>query len=313
MIRIEKKVKAGAVIALLFFMATFASAAWEKHYEHSFEQDMAGSGYAMVRQNVNTGNLELLNYMHGSGTIDGATLISSNLSRNKYFYQDVNTHAYSGSDYAYAQNISFLEQNEMVYSPVAFAYGTGWYEKNPIVYNSKLKEKTWGKNYQPEMGVSMHHQIEYASAFVKDISVDLQCKEEVPYYYEFGDKKLNRFSSTPEDGIGLARMKIEEEVTEGVVHIGELVAGDGDHGWKNPIVEIDENYVGTFKIQKNMEFTACKVAKKPRPDWLSCCIGGYAGMAEDDRMWGEKEIFDCTCRDVAWGKAWEDKSRAQPL
>jgi len=159
----------------------------------------------------------------------------------------------------------------------------------------------------------MHHQIEYASAFVKDISVDLQCKEEVPYYYEFGDKKLNRFSSTPEDGIGLARMKIEEEVTEGVVHIGELVAGDGDHGWKNPIVEIDENYVGTFKIQKNMEFTACKVAKKPRPDWLSCCIGGYATMADDDRMWGEKEIFDCTCRDVAWGKAWEDKSRAQPL
>ncbi|UEC41891.1 MAG: conserved exported protein of unknown function [Methanothrix sp.] len=311
MIRIGKNVKAVAALALLLFMVASASAAWEKQYEHSIEQDVAGSGFSMVRQNVNTGNLELLNYMHGSGTMDAAMLISSNLSRNKHYPQDANTHVYRyDAEYALAQNISFLEQNEMVYSPMAFAYGTGWYEKNPIVYNSKLKEKTWGKNYQPEMGVSMHHQIEYASAFVKDIGVDLQCKEEVPYYDEFGTR---RYSTTPEDGIGLARMKIEEEVTEGVVHIGELVAGDGDHGWKNPIVEIDENYVGTFKIQKNMEFTACKVAKKPRPDWLSCCIGGYSAMAEDDRMWGEKEIFDCTCRDVAWGKAWEDKSRAQPL
>ena len=319
MVRIEKKVKAAAALALLLFTATFASAAWEKQYEHSIEQDVAGSGYSMVRQNVNTGNLELLNYMHGSGTIDAAMLISSNLSRNKHNPQHVDTHVYLPAEYAYAQNISFLEQNEMVYSPMAFAYGTGWYEKNPIVYNSKLKEKTWGKNYQPEMGVSMHHQIEYASAFVKDIGVELQCIEEVPRYIEqIPTSKESRFSSTPEDGIGLVRMKIEEEVTEGVVHIGELVVARDryktkEHGWKNPIIEIDENYVGTFKIQKNMEFTACKAAKKPRPDWLSCCVGGYSTMAEDDRMWGEKEIFDCTCRDVAWGKAWEDKSRAQPL
>ena len=306
MIRIEKKVKAAAALALLLFMATIASAAWEKQYEHSIEQDVAGSGYAMVRQNVNTETLQLLNYMHGSGTIDGATLISSNESKNDYYLQDRDTLVYEDKMTAKSGNISFLEQNEMVYSPMAFAYGTGWYEKNPIVYNSKLKEKTWGKNYQPEMGVSMHHQIEYASAFVKDIGVDLQCRDEV--------------TQTPatEQGYGLVRMKIEEEVTEGTVHIGELVVArdrynTGEHGWKDPIIEIDENYVGTFKIQKNMEFTACKAAKKLKPDWLSCCIGGYATMADDDRMWGEKEIFDCTFRDVAWGKAWEDKSRAQPL
>jgi hypothetical protein len=27
----------------------------------------------------------------------------------------------------------------------------------------------------------------------------------------------------------------------------------------------------------------------------------------------ETEIFDCTCRDVAWGDSWEDKSKEQPL
>jgi len=308
-IRIGRMMKAGAALALLLFMAASASAGWVQLYEHNFEQDVQGEGYAMVYQNVNTPTLELQNYMHGSGTMDAATLISSNESKIKYYPQDLNTQVYLPAEYAYSQNISFLEQNEMVYAPVAMAYGTGYYEKNPIVYNSKLKEKTWGKNYQCEVRTSMHHQIEYASAFVKDIGVDLECKQEVPIYYEPDHK---RYSSSPENGVGIARMRIEEEVTEGTVHIGELVGGSlTDPASKVAMIEIDENYVGTFKIQKNMEFCATKYAKKVRPDWLSCCIGGYESIEGDDKMWGEEEIFDCTCRDVAWGDSWSDKSREQ--
>ncbi len=293
--------KAGVALALLLLMAASASAAWLKDYEHTFEQDVAGNGFAVVRQNVNTPDLELLNYMHGSGSMDAATLISSNQSRNKYYYQDLNTLVYRGYEYSYAQNISFLEQNEMVYSPMAMAYGTGYYAKNPIVYNSKLKEKTWGKNYQPEVQTSMHHQIEYASAFNKDVGVDLQCKEPVP-------TTTSKYSSSPENGVGLARMGIEEDVTEGAVHVGELVGP-----WKYPMIDIEEDYIGTFSIQKNMEFCANKYAKPVRADWLSCCIGGYGEMADEDKVWGEEEIFDCTCRDVAWGDSWTDKSREQPL
>jgi len=306
-IRIERMTKAAAVLALLLFIAAPASATWLTQYEHTFEQDVEGNGYAVVRQNVNTPTLELLNYMHGSGTMDAATLISSNQSFNKYYPQDLNTQVYQSPEYAYSANISLLEQNEMVYAPMAMAYGTGYYAKNPIVYNSKLKEKTWGKNYQPEVETSMHHQIEYASAFVKDVGVDLMCKEEVPVYWEYPtDHK--RYSSTPENGVGLARMRIEEDVTEGVVHVGELVGP-----WKYSMIEIDEDYVGTFSIQKNMEFCATKYTKPVRPDWLSCCIGGYDSMADDDKLWGEEAIFDCTCRDKAWGDAWPDKSREQPL
>jgi hypothetical protein len=61
-------------------------------------------------------------------------------------HQDQNTLAYidtskKGDGDVYAGNISFLEQNEMVYSPVTMAYGTGYYAKNPVVYNSKLKRE----------------------------------------------------------------------------------------------------------------------------------------------------------------------------
>ena len=308
MIRIGRMTKAGAALVLLLFMAAKASAAWEKQYEHTFEQDVAGNGFAVVRQNVNTPSLKLLNYMHGSGSMDAATLIRSNQSKISYYPQNRDTYLYLPKEDAYAQNISFLEQNEMVYSPMAMAYGTGYYAKNPIVYNSKLKEKTWGKNYQPEVFTSMHHQIEYASAFNKDVGVDLQCKMPVPHYYEFEPSSDKRYSSSPENGVGLARMRIEEDVTEGAVHVGELVGP-----WKYPMIDIEEDYIGTFSIQKNMEFCANKYARKVRPDWLSCCIGGYGSMEDYDKEWGEEEIFDCTCRDVAWGDSWTDKSREQPL
>jgi hypothetical protein len=273
--------------------------------EQKLEQDVAGEGYVMVYQKVNTETLQLSNYMHGSGTMDSATLIYSNQSSISGNPEDKNTGMYLPSVSVHAGNISFLEQNEMVYAPVAMAYGTGYYAENPIVYNSKLKEKTVGKSYQE--GVSMHHQIEYASAFVKDIGVDLQCKEPWP--------PSGYYSSNPKAGYGLARMRIEEEVTEGSIHVGQLMTDpkSEEHGWKNPLIEIDENYVGTFKLTKNMEVCVTKSASKPRPDWLSCCIGGYGAMEDYDRTWGEEEIFDCTCRDVAWGDSWEDKSKEQPL
>jgi len=272
-------------------------------YEHKFHQDVEGQGYSMVYQNVNTKTLQLKNYMHGSGTMDAATLIDSNQSKgDKSSYKwDKKTGTYKWDDPAttvYSSNISFVEQNEMTYSPMAMVYGTGWYEKNPIVYNSKLKERTEGKSYQE--GVSMLHQIEYASAFKKDIGVDLECVEPT----KEGAAK----------GYGLARMKIEEEVVEGVVHIGQLVTDRSgkDHGWKNPLVEIDENYHGSFRITKNMEYRAEKgSAPTVAKDWLSCCFGGYDKIADEDKLGLDKEVFDCTCRDVAWGKAWNDTSKAQ--
>lgn len=145
----------------------------------------------------------------------------------------------------------------------------------------------------------MLHQIEYASAFVKDIGVELKNEE-----------KSSGYSSKPLNGLSSTSMKIEEEVTEGSVHVGQLLTTSGE-GWKKTLIEIDENYAGTFKITKNMEISTCCTGSKPKSDWLSCCIGGYGGIEDDDKMWGEEEIFDCTCREKAWGDSWNDTSKAQ--
>ncbi len=313
--------------ALLLTLAVSCSA-WaagnpEGYYiknEQKLEQDLQGEGFVMVYQKVNTESLQLKNYLHGSGTMDAAFIISSNQSKaGGKCTQDQNTLAYidtskKGDGDVYAGNISFLEQNEMVYSPVTMAYGTGYYAKNPIVYNSKLKERTEAKNYNTAacgdgQGVSMLHQIEYASAFQKDIGVELKNQQKWPQ---------KGYSSSPINGFSRTSMKIEEDVTEGAVHVGQLMTKEGldcrsADGWKNPLIEIDENYIGTFKITKNMEICTSCSGSKPRADWLSCCIGGYGNMDGDDKLWSEKEIFDCTCRDVAWGKSWGDKTREQSL
>ncbi len=314
--------------AALLVMLAVSGPAWagtnpDGYYlknEQKLEQDVEGEGFVMVYQKVNTESLQILNYLHGSGTMDAAFLINSNQSTTGgKCTQDQNTLAYintkdKGDDSAYAENISFLEQNEMVYAPVAMAYGTGFYAKNPIVYNSKLKERTEGKNYggscQSE-AVSMLHQIEYASAFEKDIGVKLRNQEKWPQ---------KGYSSSPIKGLSSTSMKIEEEVTEGSVHIGQLMTViptekgtncKSNFAWKNPLIEIDENYIGTFKITKNMEICTSCSGSKPRDDWLSCCIGGYGSMEDYDKLWGEEEIFDCTCREKAWGESWNDTSRAQ--
>jgi hypothetical protein len=287
-----------ALVAVFLFSGLSSAADNPEGYllenEHYFAQDVEGDGFVMAYQKVNTKTLQLQNYMHGSGTMDAATIINSSQEKHSGWNYKSSTNSWEKKCVEWGE-IHFVEQNEMTYSPRAFAYGTGYYAEHPVVFNSKLKEKTQGKNYQDEVGTSMHHQIEYASAFQKDIGVNLECKDGY---------------TTKEKGYGLAEMNIEETVTEGTVHVGELMT-DPDQGWKSPLIEIDENYVGSFAIQKNMKVCGEKGKISAPTDWLSCCFGGYDGMDDEDKLWGEEEIFDCTCRDVAWGESWNDTSKAQ--
>ncbi len=260
---------------------------------NEFQQDVSGEGYVMIYQQVNTNNLSVKNYMHGSGTMDMATLISSqqkkpvtvdffpawDAKKNPSTYGD----KYS-SNKNYDSTITFTEQNEMVQSPYAFSYGTGWYASNPIQYNSLLKEKTDSKNYQA--GSTMQHQIEYARAFQKDVGVVLNCTG----------------PTNKADGVGLNQMRLEESVTEGTVHIGEMLTQNMDKkkgikgSMHDPLVLIDENYVGSFKIKKSMTINAVKGKISEISDWLPCCYGGYFDMDPIDRRISEDGIFDCTCR-----------------
>ncbi len=273
---------AGAALALLVLacglsLALNDSEGYYVKHERKIEQSVVATGYFATYQIIDMKTLQLKNNMHGSGTIDSEALIGSNQTKTRYCpLEDEHYQVYNDQVYGFESNISFVEQSKMIYAPMAVAYGNGYYAKNPIVYNSKLKEKTSGKSY--EQGVSMNHLIEYASAFQKYISVDLQSKDAV------------NCTDPPVYGFSLTRMMVDEEVVAGAVHIGELMTGPM-HGWMKPLVEIDENYIGDIKLTRTMEVSTTKSPEKPKADWLSCCMDASGEVENIDRIWGGEEIF----------------------
>ncbi len=251
----------------------------------NFEQSVEGSGYFMTYKyiqlstpgdNAKVGQKGpmLKDYVHGSGSIDNEVLLTAEriYSRDAPSCGDITTEQYSC--------ISMREDSSMVYSPMTIAMGNGYYARNPIRYDSLLKEKTCIKNYRPV--TSMHHQIEYAKAIDKDLEILVKDKN-----YSISDPFY--------EGVGYTSMKITEDVTDGKIHIGVLQGEpnsmnatgygmtDRTTAWKNPMIEVDEDYIGTYHIEKNMTIVVPYKHTIENEDWLSCCIGGCADM--DKTKW----------------------------
>ena len=276
----------------------------EKNITFNFEQSVQGNGYFMNYMYAKSGNLAMKNYAHGSGSINNeAVLTYQQFNRQNHpMYSDYND---------FSQNcIQFKEDVAMVYAPMRIAVGTGYYAANPVDYNSLLKERTEAKNYRA--GTSMLHEVEYAHALDKELEVNL--KEKFNYTYD-----------PVWEGVGTTEMKINEDVTDGKAHIGVLqaskdyagkLASDGktplydftslkglgsgmqSSALKNPVINIDEDYWGTYHIEKNMTLEVPYYKKTSSDDWLPCCFGGFSSMTTKDQGYlgkSTKGIFDCTC------------------
>ncbi len=251
------------------------------------------------------GDLKFKNYAHGSGSIDNSAILTTqNMSKK--------LHPGDGDWTDLVQNcIQFKEDNNMVYSPMRIAVGTGYYAANPIDYSSLLKEKTWIKNYAAASEI--HHEIEYAHAITKQLNV--VAKENFTHLY---DPVLN--------SIGITQMKINEDVTDGKIHLGVLqgsntnIALNGDltkpisvgdfsdpsvgavglkgAAYRNPAIMVDEDYWGTYHLEKNISLEVPYSNVITSEDWLPCCFGGWDSMNYyDQKYYGKstKGIFDCTC------------------
>ena len=278
-----------AILALSFLIGMAAATAPDTEYivtsshtgniSFNFDQSVQGSGYFMTYKYIQLDSPDsnqkgpmYKDYAHGSGTIDNEVTICA---------EQVGYYKLEGcyEEWEEYSCISAREDNAMVYSPMTMSYGNGYYARNPIRYDSLLKEKTCIKNYRPV--TSMHHQVEYAKAVDKEIDVIVKDKQ---YYY--GDPIYQ--------GVGYTSMKINEDVTDGMVHIGVLQGEPNSmnrtgydvgrySAWKDPMIEIDENYVGTFHIEKNMTLDVPYKHVVVEKDWLSCCIGGCADMDDCDK------------------------------
>lgn len=273
-------------------------------YKHEMTDDVTGQGYVMEYKKVNTNNLSLLEYFHGSGTMDLADILNSEQKTTHSNTYKVLDYDLGGGNGTWTNKpggansvITYTRQYDNIQSPTAFVYGTGYYATHPVGYNSLLKDKTVAKSYQES--ASMHRQVEYARTLKGDIAVDINCTG----------------PSATSDGKGTLSMKVDDDITQGTLHIGELLAQPmktGGHkvtpkiknqlGWKDPIVEVDNDYIGDFQVQKTMKLEITKSKASWAEDWLPCCGGGFFDLLSynfDKQYAGQKGIFDCSCRNTS--------------
>ncbi|MGV8174410.1 MAG: hypothetical protein ACP5OU_01765 [Methanothrix sp.] len=112
-------------------------------------------------------------------------------------------------------------------------------------------------------------------------------------------------------------MKIEEDLIDGMAHFGVLqlegipvdeepeedsedepVLGLAMKTWKKPLILIDEDYIGSYHIEKNMSlYTVSDDEEEELDSWLPCCSGGFSDMSylDAETFKSASGIFDCTC------------------
>jgi len=295
--------------AVLFLLTIIVGGSWAGNWDFNPDQeavkhrndvtsDVRGTGYVREYMKVNTNNLSLQEIAHGSGTLDFAEILydeQKTTPTSSYIYWiDYATGLWKREYPGASSAITYTRQYDNVQSSTSFAYGTGWYASHPVVYNSLLKDKNQAKSYQES--ASMQRKVEYARGLKGDIAVDLNCTA----------------PTATTSGKGLISMKFDDEVTQGTLHVGELLALPMKNattpkyklkqGWKNPIIEIDTDYIGDFYVQKTMNLDISKSPPTWGADWLPCCYGGFFDLPShnfDKEYASQKGIFDCTCRNTS--------------
>jgi hypothetical protein len=269
----------------------------------SIEQSVQGNGYSMQYLYAKANAAELKEYSHGSGSLDSEMLLNSYLANKTTHLNDAYWNDFDEDCIRFQQTV-----NSWTYAPYQFTFGTGYYAQ-PTNYESLLKEKTWIKNRVA--GTSIQNEIEYAHAVVKDIDAIVKTKSNITYDPVY-------------ESVGFSEFRVDQTVTDGRIHIGALQASQGNQAWskkwnrawQNPDLEIDEDFVGTYHVQKNITINVPYKWNKPSYDWLPCCSGGWDSIPITYK-WGfgssAKGIFDCTCRPTALSQykpAW-DGTKAQ--
>ena len=193
-----------------------------------------------------------------------------------------------------SSSIHFMERSSTSEVPTGINVGTGYYQSHQIEYTPQTSSLTWIKNTRT--GESMNSEIQNARSINGSLMINADDSTGTDVYNSRSGRALSGMSST--------QMIIDETVVDGQVHIGALQgnnpSGDPDSiadpsstTWKNPAIEIDEDYVGTFHIEKNMTISVPAVRVQRDVGWLKCCGYSRPGLTEDDLSRTSPEsIFD---------------------
>lgn len=172
--------------------------------------------------------------------------------------------------------ISFVSENNISSVPVDLAPGSGYYSSHPFAIGGTIGSRTQLSN--ANSATSMSHEVGFAQ--------DVSGKRE----YTATSRSMR--SEYENINYATTHMQIDETVTSGKVQIGVLSGIDG-HAWKNPAIEIDEEYIGTYHITKNFSINNSYSIKRDFDGWLNCCGERYDINLPKPVLLRADDVFKC--------------------
>jgi len=168
-----------------------------------------------------------------------------------------------------AHELSIISQ-----APKIIVIGNGYYADHPVNYSSQFGRQTWLKNRVT--GASMNHEVGSASGMSQ--------------MTEMSARDIQQRDEWGMSGYSGIQMKVSEDVQGGRVNIGVLQGGTSGAGMppsatalRNPTLEIDEDYIGTFHIEKNISIHEPVRQIWQNYSWLPCCTWDHFDIPESER------------------------------
>jgi hypothetical protein len=144
--------------------------------------------------------------------------------------------------------ISFVSESNISSAPVDLMPGSGYYSSHPFALGGGIGSRT--KLSNANSAASMSHEVGFAQG--------------VSGKREYTATSRSMQSEYENINYATTQMQIDETVTSGKVQIGVLSGVDG-HAWKNPAIEIEEEYIGTYHITKNFAINNSYDIYLPKP------------------------------------------------
>lgn len=181
--------------------------------------------------------------------------------------------------------ISFASEDRISASPVTLMPGSGYYSSHPFAIGGGIGGRTVLSSTDGNSATAMSHEVGFAG--------NLSGRRE----YSAASRSMH--SEYEDSSYTTTAMKIDESITSGKVEIGVLSGGDGQ-AWKDPAIEIEEEYVGTYHITKNFAINNSYSKMRSFDGWLNCCGASGAVYEISPPMLGllsADDVFNCKrCR-----------------
>ena len=186
-------------------------------------------------------------------------------------------------------SIAFASRDELISSPQNLSLGGGYYSTHPMLMGSGSGSRT--EIFNADSATSMSHEIASAK----------EASREAEYLVQSSGIR----GPMGKSGFTTTQMRIDETVTDGKVNLGALVGGGEKGGagsssdprlsaWRDPVIEIDEDYIGTFNISKNLIYNSSYSVRLDRDGWLNCCRDSQIVPISSPRFVSADDVFNCS-------------------